>query len=217
MHLVCARKRGLFVDTRASSSVLDHSSIRAQKGRVLVPVAAAPVYSAPPCPDASTRTDTIHSRSVGKVAQLLAHRFAKPNPSSPSRLFRAARLTATAPAPFTAFHPDGGGLAACFTSTAARVSTSHQFASLRQTQPAPHRVGDVSRDVPSSLRRARAAAQRRAVVTATCEFAAGCRATHWHARRFACRQRLITVGALLTNFIGLSKRHATVILYGHLT
>jgi Domain of unknown function (DUF4124) len=42
-------KRAL-VDTRASSSVLDYSSIRAQKGRVLVPVAAPPVYSAPPAP-----------------------------------------------------------------------------------------------------------------------------------------------------------------------
>ena len=42
-------KRAL-VDTRASSSVLDYSSIRAQKGRLLAPVAAAPVYSASPAP-----------------------------------------------------------------------------------------------------------------------------------------------------------------------
>jgi hypothetical protein len=42
-------KRAL-VDTRASSNVLDHSFIRAQKGRLFAPVAATPVYSAPPAP-----------------------------------------------------------------------------------------------------------------------------------------------------------------------
>lgn len=37
------------VDTRASSNIVDHSSIRAQKGRVFAAV-AAPVYSAPSAP-----------------------------------------------------------------------------------------------------------------------------------------------------------------------
>jgi len=44
------------VDTRASSSVLDHSSIRAQKGRLFAPVAPAPVYSAPPAPPSPAPT-----------------------------------------------------------------------------------------------------------------------------------------------------------------
>ena len=48
----CLRtEKTAIVDTKASTSVLDFSSIRAQKGRVLAPVAApAPVYSAPPAP-----------------------------------------------------------------------------------------------------------------------------------------------------------------------
>ena len=45
---ICMRtEKRTVVDTRASSSVLDFSSIRAQKGRVFAPVAAPPVYSAP--------------------------------------------------------------------------------------------------------------------------------------------------------------------------
>ena len=47
----CTRKeKTAVVDTRASSSVLDFSSIRAQKGRLSAAVEAAPVYSAPPAP-----------------------------------------------------------------------------------------------------------------------------------------------------------------------
>ena len=42
-------KRAL-VDTRASSNVMDHSFIRAQKARVFAPVAEPPRYSAPPAP-----------------------------------------------------------------------------------------------------------------------------------------------------------------------
>ncbi len=38
------------VDTRASSNVMDLSSIRAQKGRLFAPVAEVRVYSAPPAP-----------------------------------------------------------------------------------------------------------------------------------------------------------------------
>lgn len=38
------------VDTRASSNVMDHSFIRAQKGRVFVPVAEPRAYSAPAAP-----------------------------------------------------------------------------------------------------------------------------------------------------------------------
>ena len=44
------------VDTRASSNVMDHSSIRAHKGRLFTPVAAAPSYSAPPAPSAPAPT-----------------------------------------------------------------------------------------------------------------------------------------------------------------
>ena len=44
-----AEKRAL-VDTRASSNVMDHSFIRAQKARVFAPVAEAPRYSAAPAP-----------------------------------------------------------------------------------------------------------------------------------------------------------------------
>ena len=47
-------KRAL-VDTRASSNVADHSSIRAQKVRLLAPAqVAAPVYSAPAPPPSPT-------------------------------------------------------------------------------------------------------------------------------------------------------------------
>jgi hypothetical protein len=52
------------VDTRASSNVLDHSFIRAQKGRVFAPVAAAPVYSAPPAPSAPAPAPFTVDRSV---------------------------------------------------------------------------------------------------------------------------------------------------------
>lgn len=46
----CQRAEKLaLVDTRASSNIVDHSSIRAQKGRVFAPV-TAPVYSAPSAP-----------------------------------------------------------------------------------------------------------------------------------------------------------------------
>ena len=47
----CLRtEKTAFVDTRASSNVMDHSFIRAQKGRVFAPVSEVPVYSAPPAP-----------------------------------------------------------------------------------------------------------------------------------------------------------------------
>jgi hypothetical protein len=56
-------KRAL-VDTRASSNVLDHSFIRAQKGRLFAPVAAVPVYSAPPAPPSPEPTPFTVDRSV---------------------------------------------------------------------------------------------------------------------------------------------------------
>ena len=47
----CLRtEKKAIVDTRASSNVMDLSSIRTQKGRLFVPVSQAPVYSAPPAP-----------------------------------------------------------------------------------------------------------------------------------------------------------------------
>ena len=49
MPCLRTEKRAL-VDTRASTNVMEFSSIRAQKGRLLAPVAATPVYSAPPAP-----------------------------------------------------------------------------------------------------------------------------------------------------------------------
>jgi hypothetical protein len=51
-------------DTRASSNVLDHSSIRAQKGRLLAPVAAAPVYSESPAPPSPSPTSFTVNREV---------------------------------------------------------------------------------------------------------------------------------------------------------
>ena len=57
------------VDTRASSNVLDHSSIRAQKGRLLVPVAAAPVYSASPAPPPPAPTPFTVNREQRPVIQ----------------------------------------------------------------------------------------------------------------------------------------------------
>ena len=49
----CLRtEKTAIVDTRASSNVADHGSIRAQKSRLFAPVAAAPVYSASPASSA---------------------------------------------------------------------------------------------------------------------------------------------------------------------
>ena len=49
--LPCLRsEKTAVVDTRASSNVMDHSSIRAQTGRLATPVAAPPVSYAPPAP-----------------------------------------------------------------------------------------------------------------------------------------------------------------------
>jgi hypothetical protein len=52
------------VDTRASANILDHSSIRAQKGRLLAPVAEAPVYSAPPAPPPPVPAPFVVDRTV---------------------------------------------------------------------------------------------------------------------------------------------------------
>jgi hypothetical protein len=60
-------KRAL-VDTRASSNVLDYSFIRAQKGRLFTPVAAAPVYSAPPAPPPPEPAPFTVDRSVKPVS-----------------------------------------------------------------------------------------------------------------------------------------------------
>ena len=57
------------VDTRASSNVMDHSSIRAQKGRLFTPVAAAPVYSAPPAPPPAASTPFTVDREPRPVIQ----------------------------------------------------------------------------------------------------------------------------------------------------
>ena len=57
------------VDTRASSNVMDHSSIRAQKGRLFTPVAAAPVYSAPPAPPPPAPTPFTVNREQRPVIQ----------------------------------------------------------------------------------------------------------------------------------------------------
>ena len=61
----CLRtEKTAIVDTKASTSVLDFSSIRAQKGRVLAPVAApAPVYSAPPAPPPAKSEPFVVDRS----------------------------------------------------------------------------------------------------------------------------------------------------------
>ena len=50
VHLSSHGKARSSSNTRASSNVMDHSFIRAQKGRLFAPVAAAPAYSAPPAP-----------------------------------------------------------------------------------------------------------------------------------------------------------------------
>ncbi len=70
------------VDTRASSNVMDHSSIRAQKGRLFAPVAAAPVYSAPPAPPPPSPAPFTVDRTVKPARQLLAltKSVAEPNP-----------------------------------------------------------------------------------------------------------------------------------------
>jgi Domain of unknown function (DUF4124) len=52
------------VDTRASSNVMDHSFIRAQKGRIFAPVAEAPVYSASPAPPPPAPTPFTVNREV---------------------------------------------------------------------------------------------------------------------------------------------------------
>lgn len=57
------------VDTRASTSILDFSSIREQKGRLLAPVAAAPVYSAPAAPPAPSPAPFTVDRSRRPAVQ----------------------------------------------------------------------------------------------------------------------------------------------------
>ena len=52
------------VDTRASSNILDHSSIRALKGRLSAPVAAAPVYSGLAAPSRPSPTPFTVDRTV---------------------------------------------------------------------------------------------------------------------------------------------------------
>ena len=52
------------VDTRASSNVMDHSFIRAQKARVFAPVAEAPRYSAPPAPPPPAPEPFVVDRTV---------------------------------------------------------------------------------------------------------------------------------------------------------
>jgi hypothetical protein len=52
------------VDTRAASNVMDHSSIRAQQGRLAAPVAAPPAsYSSPPTPSAQPTESTAMSQT----------------------------------------------------------------------------------------------------------------------------------------------------------
>lgn len=66
----CLRtEKAALVDTRASSSVLDYSSIRAQKGRLSAPVAAAPVYSASPAPPPPSPTPFTVDRTVKAAVQ----------------------------------------------------------------------------------------------------------------------------------------------------
>ncbi len=61
----CLRtEKKAIVDTRASSNVMDLSSIRAQKGRLFVPVVEAPVYSAPPAPPPPAPAPFTVDRSV---------------------------------------------------------------------------------------------------------------------------------------------------------
>jgi len=66
----CQRKEKMaFVDTRASSNVMDHSFIRAQKGRVFALVAESPVYSAPPAPPPPAPEPFVVDRSVKPAVQ----------------------------------------------------------------------------------------------------------------------------------------------------
>ena len=61
----CLRtEKKAFVDTRASSNVMDHSFIRAQKARVFAPVAEAPRYSAPPAPPPPAPEPFVVDRTV---------------------------------------------------------------------------------------------------------------------------------------------------------
>jgi hypothetical protein len=57
------------VDTRAATNVLDYSSIRSQKERVWTPVAAAPVYSAPPAQPAPPPAPFVVDRTVKSAVQ----------------------------------------------------------------------------------------------------------------------------------------------------
>ena len=56
-------KRAL-VDTRASSNVMDHSFIRAQKSRVFAPATEAPRYSASPAPPPPAPEPFVVDRTV---------------------------------------------------------------------------------------------------------------------------------------------------------
>lgn len=58
-----------FVDTRASSNVIDHSFIRSQKGRVFAPVAEAPAYSAPSAPSSPAPEPFVVDRTVKAAVQ----------------------------------------------------------------------------------------------------------------------------------------------------
>ena len=58
-----------FVDTRASSNVMDHSFIRAQKGRVFAPVTEPRAYSAPAPPPPAPEPFVV-DRSVKSAVQL---------------------------------------------------------------------------------------------------------------------------------------------------
>jgi hypothetical protein len=61
----CLRsEKAAVVDTRASSNVMDHSSIRAHQGRLAAPQAAAPVSAAPPATPSSSPTASTVNRQV---------------------------------------------------------------------------------------------------------------------------------------------------------
>jgi hypothetical protein len=61
----CLRtEKTALVDTRASSNVMDHSFIRAQKGRVFEPVAEPRAYSAPAAAPAAAPAPFTVDRSV---------------------------------------------------------------------------------------------------------------------------------------------------------
>lgn len=52
------------VDTRASSNVMDHSSIRAHQGRLAAPQAAAPVSAPPPAAPPPSPAESTVNRQV---------------------------------------------------------------------------------------------------------------------------------------------------------